>query len=483
MTEADPVLGRRLAALICPALPSGGEPDVFWSIPWSGFLYDDRRDRDLPAWIEAAGRDVLVCADLERGAGQHLAGAETAPHAWVFGAHDDLETTRLWGEWTAREALLAGVNWVLAPVADVQSHPANPIIQTRAFSEDPGRVARHVAAFVEGVQSAGALACAKHFPGHGDTGFDTHSVGGRVDLPEDLWYRREALPFVAAIRAGVDTVMLAHLAMPALDPAGTPASLSAPVIARLRALGFDGLVVTDALDMSAIAGEGDPVAAAVQAVRSGVDILLMPPDPVQTLEALVRAVSEGRLPEARVVEALERQRRVRARRLTARPVPPTEADRQAFRERLRTVARGALRLRGRRPDGLAWGQVAPLVVDSDGNASRAGVLGARLEGLSGMTVPVLGPADLADARSWAQRVSGRWPVLFHLSDVRAWKGEPSLPADWQAWFGTLPRGRGIVSFTRETWLAETETQAWMLQAWADHAACQEAALAWIATGY
>jgi hypothetical protein len=127
--------------------------------------------------------------------------------------------------------------------------------------------------------------------------------------------------------------------------------------------------------------------------------------------------------------------------------------------------------------------VAPLVVDSDGNASRAGVLGARLEGLSGMTVPVLGLADLADARSWAHRVSGRWPVLFHLSDVRAWKGEPSLPADWQAWFGTLPRGRGIVSFTRETWLAETETQAWMLQAWADHAACQEAALAWIATGY
>ncbi len=478
-------LSRRLAALICPALPAGGVPEDFWQVPWGGFLFDSRRDRDLAAWIRASGRDLLVCADLERGAGQHLPDSETVPHAWVFGVHDDLEATRLFGEWTAREALLAGVNWVLAPVADVQTHPSNPIIQTRAFSDDPVRTARHVVAFIEGVQAAGALACAKHFPGHGDTGFDTHSTGGEVDVSEGVWLDREAIPFGAAIRAGVDTVMLAHLAIPALDPSGQPASLSAPVIARLRAMGFDGLVVTDALDMAAIAGAIDPMEASIQAICSGVDVLLMPPDPLRTLQALEVAVLSGRLSEARVHEALERQHRVRRRIPAQRPASPTSGEREDFRQRLGEVARGSLRVRGTLPEDLTWNRLAPLIIDSDPDIRDTGVaaLARRLEGRVGEPVPVLDRDGLPAARAWADQLSGRVPVLFHLSAVRAWKGDPALPGTWQTWCETLPPGRGIVSFTRESWILQDETQAWMLQAWADHEACHEAALAWLESRY
>lgn len=458
---------------------------MFWQIPWGGFLFDCRRDRDLASWIQTAGRDLMVCADLERGAGQHLPDAESAPPAWVFGTHDDLEATRLFGEWTAREALLAGINWVLAPVADVQTHPSNPIIQTRAFSDDPARAARHVAAFVEGVQAAGALACAKHFPGHGDTGFDTHSTGGGVDVSEAVWLDREAIPFSAAIRAGVDSVMLAHLSMPALDPSGQPASLSAPVIARLRAMGFEGLVVSDALDMGAIAGAVDSLAASVQAVCNGVDVLLMPPDPVQTLQALEEAVLTGRLSEARVQEALERQDRVRLRIPGQQPAKPTSREREDFRLRLRQVARGSLRVRGTRPEDLDWNRIAPLIIDSDPDLRDTGAaaLARRLEDRVGEPVPVLDRDALPVARAWGEHLSGRVPVLFHLSAVRAWKGNPALPAAWQTWFESLPPGRGIVSFTRESWVGQDETQAWMLQAWADHGACHEAALAWLDSRY
>ena len=479
-TAALPEGSRAIAGLLCPALPDHGDREAFWQFPWAGFLFDSRRDSGLPDWISASGRDVLVCADLERGAGQHLSGAELAPHAWVFGEHDNLDATRMWGAWTAREARLAGVNWVLAPVADVQTHSANPIVQTRAFGSDPQRVARHVSAFTLGVQGAGAMACAKHFPGHGDTGFDTHVDAGIVEVSVPVWETREAVPFQAAIDAGVDSVMLAHLAMPCLDPVGSPASVSAPVIRRLRNMGFEGLVVTDALDMGAIAGNLDPGEAAVRAVAAGVDVLLMPADPISTLGALVRAVDSGRLPEHRVRDALERQARMRNRRQAPPVVAPLEAERVAFQALMAEVARGALRVQGGPPGSGSWQAMAPVIVDAERGDSGSGAVARLFEARCGLSVPVFGWDDLTLAREWVDRLEpSRLPVLVHLSGVRAWKGDPALPQAWRAWFLTFSGGSGFISFTREPWLQETKTQAWTLQAWADHPACHEAVMAWL----
>jgi beta-N-acetylhexosaminidase len=190
---------------------------------------------------------------------------------------------------TASEALAIGVNHILAPVCDVNVDPANPVINTRSFGEDPHDVARYVEAMVRGTQSEGALATAKHFPGHGDTHVDSHRALPVLDTSRERLERVELVPFRAAIDAGVASVMIGHLAVPSLDPTpapvretfenvwgtehhevtrgGTmPATLSAPVLSLLRGMGFDGLIVTDAMDMGGLAAHFDPGEAAVRAI-------------------------------------------------------------------------------------------------------------------------------------------------------------------------------------------------------------------------
>src|SRR5437773_7380516 len=178
------------------------------------------------------------------------------------------------GKITALEARAVGVHWIYAPDADVNNNPGNPIINTRSFGEDPARVAEFVSAFVRGVEENGALATAKHFPGHGDTAADSH-----VDLPvihadRERLEHLELVPFRAAIAAGVSTVMTGHLSIPALEPdANTPATLSSNILTGLlrKELGFNGLVVTDAMDMGGITVRYAPGEAAVRAVAAGAD--------------------------------------------------------------------------------------------------------------------------------------------------------------------------------------------------------------------
>ena len=253
---------------------------------------------------------LLIGADLERGAGQQFDGATPLPPAAALASLDDLSSTRRAGALTGREARALGVDWVYAPVADVDLEPANPIVGTRSFGTDPAGASRQVAAWIEGCRSAGALACAKHFPGHGRTTGDSHlslpTVGaGRDALEADL------APFRAAIRAGVDSIMTAHVAFPALDPSGVPATLSRPIVDGLlrEELGFDGLVVTDALIMEGVTAgtagrDGDP---AVRAVAAGCDVLLYPADP-EAVAAALEAAQGGALPEDRLAEAAERVR-------------------------------------------------------------------------------------------------------------------------------------------------------------------------------
>ena len=297
-----------------------------------------------------AKEPLLISADLESGMGMRFTDATWWPPAMALAATGDPSLAEEQARVTAQEALAIGVNHILAPVCDVNVDPANPVINTRSFGEDPHDVARYVAAMVRGTQSAGALATAKHFPGHGDTHVDSHRALPVLDVTRERLERVELVPFRAAIDAGVATVMIGHLGVPVLDPSlvpvresfenvwgtehhevtrgGTmPATLSAPVIAMLRGMGFDGMIVTDAMDMGGLAAHFDPGEAAVRALEAGEDQILYSADPDAAIAAVRRAVVSGRLPMSRIDEAYERIRRVvecggNAAALKAEATPP-----------------------------------------------------------------------------------------------------------------------------------------------------------------
>ena len=226
----------------------------------------------------------------------------------AFGAAGDPEFSRYEGQITAREARALGVQWVYYPVADVNNNPDNPIINIRSFGENPEAVAAHVKAFIEGAHADKrdfVLTTAKHFPGHGDTSTDTHMSLAVITADRERLERVELVPFRAAIEAGVDSIMTAHVAVPALAPPDLPATLAPAILTDLlrKQLGFQGLVVTDALEMGSIVkgfGVGD---AAVRALEAGADALLMPADPEAAIRAVVAAVESGRLSRARILES------------------------------------------------------------------------------------------------------------------------------------------------------------------------------------
>ena len=220
------------------------------------------------------------------------------------------------GKITALEARAVGVPWIFSPDADVNSNPENPIINTRSFGEDPARVSEFVAAFVRGVEENGGLSTAKHFPGHGDTSTDSH-----LDLPTVTGDRArldrvELAPFRAAIAAGASTIMTGHLAVPALEPdPDVPATMSPRIMTDLLRgqMGFDGLVVTDALDMGGVTVRYPPGEVAVRSILAGADVLLVPPVLDAGLQAVRDAVASGRIPMARLDEAVTRVLRAKAK--------------------------------------------------------------------------------------------------------------------------------------------------------------------------
>jgi len=254
---------------------------------------------------------LLVGGDFERGASMRIDGTTVFPHAMAFGAAGDPALARYEGVVTAREARALGVHWVFFPVADVNNNPENPIINTRSFGEDPNTVAAMVKAFIEGAHWSDAgyvLTTAKHFPGHGDTAVDSHM--GLPTIPADR-ARLDALelmPFRAAIAAGVDSIMTAHIAVPALAPPDLPATLSPAILTGLlrNDLGFKGLVVTDALEMAGDAKGYSVGEASVRALEAGADTLLMPGDPDQAISAVVAAVQSGRLSRERIRQSVAR---------------------------------------------------------------------------------------------------------------------------------------------------------------------------------
>ncbi|MFF3336884.1 glycoside hydrolase family 3 protein [Streptomyces sp. NPDC002888] len=271
----------------------------------------------LTAQLRTERDDVLVAIDEEGGDVTRLEvrTGSSFPGNHALGAVDDVTLTLEVAAELGRRLAACGVNLNWAPSADVNSNPANPVIGVRSFGAAPGLVARHTAAYVTGLQSAGVAACTKHFPGHGDTAVDSHHALPRIDADPAVLAERELAPFRAAIAAGTRAVMSAHILVPALDP-DRPATLSHRILTDLLRgeLGYRGLIVTDGMEMQAIAGTYGIERGSVLAVAAGADAIcvgggLADDETVRRLrDALVSAVRAGALPEERLADAAERVR-------------------------------------------------------------------------------------------------------------------------------------------------------------------------------
>lgn len=410
---------------------------------------------------QEAGRPLLLAADLERGAGQQFDGLTQFPPPRALTALDRLEVTRWAGAVTAHEARSVGINWVFAPVADLDLLPDNPIIQTRAFAADPELAARHVAAWIEGCQGAGALACAKHYPGHARTTADSHITLPVVTAsPEQLAV--DEVPFRAAMAVGVASLMTAHVAYPALDPSGLPATLSDVIIGELRRGGYDGLVVSDALIMEAALAGRSESDAAVAALAAGVDILLYPQDTPAVAAALEAALASGRLTQGRVHEALRRYDRA----LASTGAVPGALERAPFEGAPALadalVAAGVTRAQ---PGSLRL-PIELFIVDDD---------------LGGPYAPV--PADTVAATLTALGVqvgSGGSRIVLAFAEPRAWKGRAGFSEASRAALEELVPGSDLtVLFGHPRLVAEIPGEGAVLVAWHRQRLMQAAVARWL----
>ncbi|WP_169745905.1 glycoside hydrolase family 3 protein [Actinocatenispora sera] len=377
---------------------------------------------ELAAATGGAGLPPVVAVDQEGGTVARLRrGVTSVPSAMALAATGDPESTARAAAIIGAELRAVGFHQDYAPDADVNSNPANPAIGVRSYSSDPDLVAAHVAAAVRGLQGAGIAATAKHFPGHGDTSGDSHLMLPSVDRDADAWAAIDLPPFVAAIGADVAAVMSAHVAVPAADGSGDPATASAAILTGVLRdrLGFTGTVVTDALDMAGARdrlGDGE---IAVRAVLAGADQLLMPADLPVAVAAVTEAVSSGRISAARLDAAVGRVLALKHRvgLLTADPTLAPAADAAANAAIAAELAVAGLTVLGDRGWRLPAGRVA--LVGALGGlendllpALRAA--GAEVTVVDSGSDPAAVDADLAAAAAADQTIvvsrnATRWP--------------------------------------------------------------------------
>ncbi|WP_435156896.1 beta-N-acetylhexosaminidase [Haladaptatus sp. DFWS20] len=267
--------------------------------------------RTLQAFVPDDGPPLLVSVDQEGGRVARLSWGTEQPSAMAFGAADDPELATQAGEAVGGELRSLGIDVNLAPVLDVNNNPDNPVIGVRSFGENPGRVAELGTAFADGLQSAGVVACGKHFPGHGDTAVDSHRDLPILDHDRDRLDRVELRPFRRAIDAGIDAIMTTHVAFPTVADDERPATIAPRVVTGLlrEELGFEGLVFTDCMEMDAIADGVGTVEGCVQAVEAGCDQICVSHTPTKqraAIDAVVDAVESGRISESRIDRSVRR---------------------------------------------------------------------------------------------------------------------------------------------------------------------------------
>ncbi|KWT95112.1 glycoside hydrolase family 3 protein [Candidatus Magnetominusculus xianensis] len=292
-----------------------------------GFIIFGGVKEDIKAFIKElqgmSEQRLFIASDIERGVGQQIEGATHFPCQMAMAAAinmdapDDVTLYKAAISAIAQESLDIGINMLLTPVLDVNTNPLNPIICTRAFSCDPAAVAWFGKVYIETLEAAGLISCAKHFPGHGDTEIDSHIALPVIGKTGVQLRESDFVPFAEAINAGVSSIMAAHIAIPAID--GAPASLSKTILSGILRdeLSFDGLILTDALNMDALKDIEDVEA---KCLNAGADILLHPFDAVETVEGLIKCLSRGRLDSDRVTASYQRILKAKHRPLTLLPL-------------------------------------------------------------------------------------------------------------------------------------------------------------------
>ncbi len=394
--------------------------------------------REVHARVGSADLPALVGADEEGGMVSQISGFwEVPPSARAVAASGGPPLVKDLAHRTARRLLALGVNLNFAPVLDIHSNSANPVIGIRSFGTTASQVTACGRAAVEGMQAAGVIPVVKHFPGHGDTSVDSHVDLPRVDAPIATLALRELRPFEAAIQASVPVVMTCHVVVPALDPdPDRPATLSRPIVTGLlrEKMGFAGVVVTDALEMAAVASRGSYGEVAVQAIEAGCDLLLyskLSPGPDEALQALQEALRSGRLTPERISASIGRIRRLRAGS-AARPrewsgALEREARNLIPEDELERVAEGALRVLRQGAGGVPLRPPID-VLEVNRPESRAPI--ADLIRAHGVTAREWGP----DPATWPRRIEG--------SSLLTVAARGSLSAEHEA------RGSGSSAFPR-----------------------------------
>lgn len=426
---------------------------------------------------------LLISADLEAGTGQQVRGATVLPPAMALGAAADRNLCRLAGTVTALEARAFGIHLVFAPVADLNVEPDNPVINIRAFGDQATAVSECVGHWVAGCLEGGAIPTVKHFPGHGSTTLDSHLRLPRVDIPAATLEAREWAPFRAAFAEGASACMIAHLLVPELD-CERPASLSARVIHGVlrERLGFNGLVVSDALTMAgALEGIG-PEEACVRAALAGCDVLLHPEDPLAAIEAVTRATESGRIPEStieaaarRILETKERLGLLQQKMTDVGRIQELVESHAAVPEQI-AAASITLVSQGRAPLPIRLAPDALLavltVVEEDADRGAAAEFVRALERHHRNIVAVQLRPGMTDAQSDAElaRLTVERPLIVGIfSTTRGYKGtarlHPDLVRRLRAWFDSPADDVCLVSFGNPYVLRDLFAPATLLAAW------------------
>jgi beta-glucosidase-like glycosyl hydrolase len=417
----------------------------------------------------AGGRPLLIGADLERGPRQQVEGLTELPPPAALGWLADLEATNTAGVITAGEARSVGITWAFAPVCDLDNEPKNPIVQTRSFGVDPALVGEHAAAWIRGCQEHGVLACAKHYPGHGRTTQDSHATLPRVTTAMAELEQTDLVPFAAAVRAGVGSVMSAFVAYPGWDPTGSAAGYSPVMLDYLRAtFGFDGIVVTDALIMAGATARQAEAPATASAVAAGCDALLYPADFASVVAELDRAVG-GVIPVARADAALARyQHAVDTWSQGPDQGEPGLAAHAGYADGLATRVTHMVR-------GTPSAIVAPLsvsIVDDDlGGPYKVGPRDVFHHTLREAGV------GITRATGNVQRATG---IVLVYAEPRSWKGRADLgPRSLSALKRLAPNAALIILFGHPRLVAQIPGKAPVVCCWHGQPLMQRAAARWV----
>ncbi|MBI4420936.1 MAG: hypothetical protein HY560_08935 [Gemmatimonadetes bacterium] len=418
--------------------------------------------RQLTADLQAASsHPLLIGSDLERGGGQQLEGLTHLPAPATLGFLNAPAMVRRCAEITALEALSVGVNWVYAPNADLDIEPRNPIVQTRSFGDDPERVGNLVSAWIAAAEAYGVVTTAKHYPGHGRTTSDSHDSLPQVSASLAELEAADLRPFAAAVSAGCRAVMTAHVAYPAWDASGAPATLSPPVLRYLRdEMKFAGVTVTDALIMEGALRGGSEGRASVEAVTAGCDALLYPRRPAAVVQALDRAATSSNA-KAAIDGALGRVGRL------AEPTPHSSGTIDLDEHRRFSNALADLTIHALRGDSLNLvAPLDPVIVDDD-------VGGPYLVGPRDLFTKALKAAGVGAGRGGSR-------VVLVYSEPRSWKGRAFLGRRSLAALARHAPGAALVIlFGHPRLLPQISGSAPVVCAWHGQPLMQEAAARWV----